>query len=220
MLIKADKHPIKNPVWQISTPNELYENGTLSEIALGFRYADKVAAWNKTNKISSKNLWFEVRIINEKSELDIPDFAAWWKKPWFMDRIFWVYQTPMVAQIEGKTALFYYLEMFEGIRVLTETMKRTGKNHYGTLEPSLMLPVKCAHIALFNEWKAGVSEHKRERPDEEPKSQIVIDKEARLKEETERILKDDAFELSEEQSKKYFGDLEKEKTEREKPRQQ
>jgi len=186
MLIQIDPSPIKNPAWEVYTPNELYESEILSLGKLGQSYQDFISAWKKKNKIGGKNNWFEVRITRAGTQEKIHDSRAWWRQKEFMDRIFWVFQHPDYMIIGGERYFVYTLEPLESLRVVNVAINKFGYNPFGAHIPVLNVPVECCQLA-WTETSNGYSDHGRPREEKIP-TQEEIEKDKILEEKVDKLL--------------------------------
>jgi len=186
MLIKVNKSPIKNPIWEYYTPNELYDSDILSYGKLNQSYAEFISAWQQVTEVSVKNTWFEVRIVTGKTSEEISDEKGWWRQPEFMDKIFWVFQTPQTAIINNHRYYVYLLEPFESMRVVQVAIEKFGYNPFPSEFPAMYLPVECSMIA-WTETSNGHSDHGRHRG-EIIKTQQEIDDEETEKIESEKFM--------------------------------
>ena len=172
MLIQIDKSPVKNPIWEYYTPNELYESDILSYGKLGMSYLDFLSAWKKMNQVRGKPDFFEVRIVDGKTQEKIHDSRAWWRQPEFMDKIFWVWQRPEALMVGDDRYFVYMLEPLEAARVVETAKERLGHNPFESDMPALYVPVECCVLA-WTETSNGYSDHGRHRPEHVPTQQEV-----------------------------------------------
>ena len=186
MLVKTRVPETKNPMWQHYTPNELYESDILSHGLLGCSYSTFIEAWKGLHQVPGKNVWFEVRIVSGKTSEAISDRRAWWRQSEFMDKIFWVFQHPLPAVLNGKRYFTYMLEPLEARRVVEIAKDKLGYNPFEGEAPLLFIPTECCVLA-WTETSNGYSDHGRHRP-EESLSAEEEDKRAQGEMESDRLL--------------------------------
>lgn len=179
MLIIPEVRATSNPLWANRTPNEAFETDPgYAEVAMAF-----------TKKVSaSSNRWVRVRIVKASPILDLSVRAKWWDDPLWMDKIFWVYNKPIAAVIDGQYYQTYALEFLEAQRVLEDTFRKYNANRFEDPFPALYVPCDCCHLA-WSETTNGYSDHLLERP-EKALTQQEIDKESAIQEVVKQLEKE------------------------------
>ena len=177
ILPKTLQHPVRNPAWTVSTPNELYKTSP--------EYQDVVASFRRAFDIKTIN-FLEVRITQRtSSKLSLAN--RWWDDPYFMEKIFWVFDKPYLVQNPQGFFQAYYLEPLEYERVQQAGFERFGNRPFAD-DDAIMVPCDCCNIT-WDETSAGISDHIRYRPEEKPTQEEQDFKEIR-KEEIREIQKD------------------------------
>jgi hypothetical protein len=179
----------KNETWELSgrTPNEAY----LEDVNYQ-KYVDGFASHNGLGA-SRIHKFFEVRIVSDTPSIifSVTKSQMWYRAPFIMDRVFWMFQKPIEGRIDNAPYTYYVLEPLECVRVTQLFHQYTGQNLADGLN-AFVVPTECCQIA-WTETSAGVSDHLHWRP-EIVKTQEQIDKEEHLNAETQKIL-DTAFDV-------------------------
>lgn len=171
MLIKPYIPPTKNPKWAIETPNERYLSDPL--------YKNLADAYQRGNGIPGHARWWEVRIVHQSSIFTF--ISSWWDEPMFMDKIFWVYQTPFTIRPAGKEPYqMYAMELFESKRINQLGYDRYGFYPVAEANPCFIIPVDVCQLC-WDETSGGVSDHIRPR-EVKPPTQEEVDRESALEE--------------------------------------
>jgi hypothetical protein len=203
MLINMNRSPVKNPVWSKYTPNQMVDDVELSRKVLGLDYMKLTKGWKIHNGIPGRDRFFEVRIIGTNSLLSLSDRDRWWNDVGIMDRIFWVYQKPVIHDMTKQDHVSYALEYYECLRVKALGEAKFGFNPFRSNMPSLLIPRECVQLA-WNETTNGYSDHLREAPEEEVLTAEQEDRIARVDEKVEKLMPE-VQALSEEQAKRDFA---------------
>lgn len=158
MLLKTQTRMERCPMWLDITPNELYFQNE--------DYRTLLAEWAGINDIPKHDKMFEVRIVNQRSALEIHRSHAWWDQPEFMDQVFWVFVKPIQCfpdGPEGEPLPCYPLEFYECLRVMEVAMQKLGYNPFPEPHPpSLLVPVECVQIE-WEETTGGYADNIREQ---------------------------------------------------------
>lgn len=202
MLLLTNQHPVKNPVWEVYTPNEMWDNDALALAHLKASYRMLELPWARAHGIPGKKRWFEMRVNSNRTLLNITARQRWWDAPEFMDKIFWVYQTPILFNMDGETVSCYPLEFMECQRVKAVGIRRFGRNPFSSEVPSLLIPQDCCELA-WKETANGYSEHLRHRPEHEP-TQEELDREATAQEAVEKA-KERIFDIPSDKMDRVLG---------------
>lgn len=193
MLIQIPEHGLpgvardKNQYWETLglTPNEAKD--------LDPRYQRALEAFTQHNKLTGPHRFFEVRIVRNRPLIDALT-QNWWEHPRFMERIYWMFQRPMVIYLSDLTQYpLYVLEPMECLRVWNTFRRELRANPAGDPRTAFVVPVDCCELA-WTETKGGVSEHIHYRPKQAP-TQEQLDAEGRKKAEIDRLL-EEAIDLS------------------------
>jgi hypothetical protein len=177
----------KNPYWEERgiTPNEARD--------LDSRYQRALKGFARHNKLTGPHRFFEVRIVRNRPAVDVLT-QNWWEHPKFMDRVYWMFQRPMIIYLEDYSAYqLYVLEPMECLRVLNIFRRDFGNNPLGDPRTAFVVPVECCQLA-WTETKGGYSEHIHYRPKIAP-TQQQIDAEEEKKKKIAKIL-DGAIDIS------------------------
>lgn len=161
------------------TPNELFNTDTKYRLR-----AQKYYKVYKSIGLKKPFRWVEIRLI-DRPKLVITSRRDWYEDPIFRDKCFWVWQAPVVQEIDGVPYSYHLLEPLECLRVSDERFRKHGivpKGH-----PLYIVPVECCHMA-WTETSAGYSDHIHHRP-EVRKSQKQIEKEAKRAEDSKKLIK-------------------------------
>lgn len=159
MLLKTQKIPEKHPLWADETPNEKYRSD--------FAYRTKIDKWALENQIPQRGMFHEIRVLRQAGDGYFVGGFGWWNHRLFMDRVFWVFQTPISAGEPPNIQKFYALEYYECRRVIeTITLDNHLHNPFRTADDeaswdmSLIVPVEAVELA-WEETSAGYSDHIR-----------------------------------------------------------
>lgn len=212
MLVQVAKNGLrglakyKNEYWEQRgiTPNEANE--------LEPRYRALSRNYARQNGVPGPYKFFEVRIVNANCIFGLRARTNWWNDPEWMDRVFWMYQKPVMFFIDEERVPFYTLEPFEGWRVWNVGAHRHGmtisENH---LKQAWHVPVDCCQVA-WEETSAGISDHLHHRPDFVP-TQEDIDRRALIEHESAEIMKEAEDINTAKAFRKVLGELEQKEEE-------
>lgn len=173
----------KNEYWEKRniTPNEAYQTDSA--------YQNLIRNFASYHKIKGPFRFFEVRIIAARPSLICTGTIDWWDDPEFMDKCFWMFQTPMYEYPEGKEPYgYYYLEPFECRRVLNVGIRKHQivNPTRNTMRQAFVVPIECCQLA-WTETSGGYSDHLHHRP-EILKTQEQLDREKLLDLEADKLL--------------------------------
>lgn len=129
--------------------------------------------------------WVEVRILNQP-KLIITGRKDWYEDPVWCESVFWVWQTPVVQEIDGRLYSYHVLEPLECFRVCDVRFSRHGVMPRNGI-PAYVVPTECCDMA-WNETSGGFSDHLRHRPDPVP-TQEMIERKAIKDAAAEKLLK-------------------------------
>lgn len=163
----------KHPQWRDYTPNEAYRDRA--------NYQELVDMFVLANGVKGPVNFLEVR-ITKRNIVQVSD--DWWDDPMFSDKVFWVFHKPEIAYPDGHIWQVYFLEPFEGFRVMNAATEKFGYNPWPPTA-ALMLPCECTTMA-WDETSGGVSDHGRARPLYVP-SDMELEVQAQVQQEVRKI---------------------------------
>lgn len=161
ILPKYLREPVKNPVWEIRTPNEAYRDD--------LSYSELVDFFLRKNGLPGNPTFFQIRVTK-------PSIVAgegwWYEEAVFVDKIFWVVQKPLRFFPEGEPPWQgWVLEPLEHLRVHKAVSDDKGNSPYPP-DQLFIIPCDAAHLA-WEETSNGYSDHIEWRPDTLPTQQEV-----------------------------------------------
>jgi len=172
----------KNEFWekQGMTPNEAY--------SLDKTYRKMIRDFATWNDLRGPFRFFEVRIVSKVTSALYTGQKKWWDHKRFMDHVFWMFQTPIVEDVDGEPYYYWVLEPFECQRVWQILIKDLGQAvpDAMTFRSGLAIPKECCVLA-WTETANGTSEHIHERAPE-IKTQQQLDYEKRVESGSKVIL--------------------------------
>lgn len=133
------------------------------------------AGWNG---IQAPYRFFEARIVSSVTSALYRQNTKWWEHREFMDHVFWVFQKPIVEDVDGVPYTYWCLEPFECQRVWRTMIDRLNQQvpPGQVFRAGLAVPCECMDLA-WKETVNGRSEHIHERAPYE-RTQEQVDAEA------------------------------------------